>query len=291
MMRDANTPPELPLLGLNELVAIDRWTLERRARALARPVYLGNGIALGFILGRYKFYVDTRDVGFGAHVLLDGVWEPWLTVFMAQRIKPGMAVLDVGANHGYYTMLFADLVGPEGKVCAVECNPGLCQLLRRSAMVNGFSDRVQLLEQAAMAHEGSVTLFIDPQEPKNGRVVGGPEAFVGGAISVRGGALADDLKGWRKVDFIKVDVEGSEEAALAGLWPIIKRDRPAMLVEFNVHRCADGAGLLAKLRKLYGEIRVVNFDAGAEPIDDAALLDTRSREDWMLFLSSAKARA
>jgi FkbM family methyltransferase len=280
--------PELPLVGLNELVTLDRWTLERRARALARPLYLGDGVALGVILGRYKFYVDTRDVGFGAHVLLDGCWEPWLTVFMARRIKPGMSVLDVGANHGYYTMLFADLVGPEGKVAAVECNPNLCQLLRRSIMVNGFSSRVELLEQAAMDREGSVTIYIDPTEPKNARVIGGHEAFASGAVSVRGGALANDLKAWKKLDFVKIDIEGSEEAAVAGLWPMIKRDKPDMLLEFNVHRCADGAGLLAKLRKLYGEIRVVDFDAETQAIEDAALLDTRSREDWMLFLSTGK---
>ena len=36
--------PELPLVGLNELVTLDRWTLERRARALARPLYLGDGV-------------------------------------------------------------------------------------------------------------------------------------------------------------------------------------------------------------------------------------------------------
>lgn len=280
--------PELPLVGLNELTTLDRWTLERRARALARPLYLGDGVALGVILGRYKFYVDTRDVGFGAHVLLDGCWEPWLTVFMARRIKPGMAVMDVGANHGYYTLLFADLVGPEGKVAAVECNPGLCQLLRRSITVNGFDSRVQLLEQAAMDREGSVTIHIDPTEPKNGRVLAAHEGAAGGAITVRGGALAQDLKAWKKVDFIKMDVEGSEESALAGLWPMIERDRPEMLLEFNVHRCKDGAGLLARLRALYGEIRVVDFDSQTRAVKDAALLDTRSREDWILFLSTAK---
>ena len=280
--------PELPLVGLNELTTLDRWTLERRARALARPLYLGDGVALGVILGRYKLYVDTRDIGFGAHVLLDGCWEPWLTVFMAQRIKPGMAVIDVGANHGYYTMLFADLVGPEGKVAAVECNPGLCQLLRRSITVNGFDGRVQLLEQAAMDKEGSVIIHIDPAEPKNGRVLAAHEGAVNGAITVRGGALAQDLKAWKKVDFIKMDVEGSEESALAGLWPMIERDRPQMLLEFNVHRCTDGAGLLSRLRKLYGEIRVVDFDAETRAVKDAALLDTRSREDWMLYLSTGK---
>src|SRR2546423_1277061 len=68
----------LNLVGLNELPTIGRGELEGRARRAVSPVYLGDSVALCRILGRYKFYIDTRDVGFGAHILLDGFWEIWL---------------------------------------------------------------------------------------------------------------------------------------------------------------------------------------------------------------------
>ena len=55
-------------------------------------------------------YIDTADVGFGAHLLLDGFWESWLTEFIARRVQAGMRFADVGANHGYYTVLAADLL-------------------------------------------------------------------------------------------------------------------------------------------------------------------------------------
>ena len=59
---------------------VRRW--KRFAGHLPRLFILAATGALP-VLGRYKFYVDTRDSGFGANVLLDGYWEIWLTQFLA----------------------------------------------------------------------------------------------------------------------------------------------------------------------------------------------------------------
>src|SRR5207245_9955667 len=83
-----------------ELTTLGRYHLENRCRALANPVYLGDQTALCRILGFYKLYVDTADTGFGSHVLLEGYWEIWLTIFFARHLQPGMTVIDVGANFG-----------------------------------------------------------------------------------------------------------------------------------------------------------------------------------------------
>jgi FkbM family methyltransferase len=281
-------PAQLRLLTLAELVCADRDALECACRAFARPVYLGDSLALCMVLGRYKFYVDTRDMGFAPHVLLDGYWESWLTVFMARRIKPGMAVVDIGANHGYYTLLFADLAGPDGKVAAVEPNSKLCGLLRRSLALNGLAPRVRVLEQAAMDREGPVTMLIHDEESKNGRVYSPRQTFFDGAVTVRGAALAEDLADWDRVDFIKIDAEGSEERAVAGLWPILERDRPDVLLEFNISRCADASGFLGRLSELYGALRVVGIDGEPHTVDMTALLATDRHDDWIIYLSAAK---
>ena len=108
--------PPLPLIAPCELKTQGRWDLESRCRALTNPAYLGNQTAICRVLGNYKLYVDTDDTGFGSHVLLDGYWEMWLTIFFARLIKPGMTVIDVGANFGYYTLLFGTLVEDSGHV-------------------------------------------------------------------------------------------------------------------------------------------------------------------------------
>ncbi|MBX9708355.1 MAG: FkbM family methyltransferase [Caulobacteraceae bacterium] len=283
----STSSPELSLIGQNELASMDRWTLERRSRALAQTCYLGQQITLCRVLGRYKIYVPTTDVGFAAHLMLDGMWEPWLTVFMAQRIKPGMRVVDAGANHGYYTVLFADLVGAEGRVVAVEPNPVTASFLTRTVKVNGFDARVDIFEMALTAEDHQRLRFVAPvSEPKNARLVLEGEPDTVETIEVNGVRLDTLIADWPRVDFMKIDVEGAEEAMLAGAWGVVVRDRPDMLLEFNASRCADPAGLLDRLEALYGHtVMAVQHDCAAHPVSRAQVLDRSNPEDWLLSFS------
>lgn len=275
------------LLGANHIAEMDRWTLENHARRLAHSVYVGDRVALGRILGRYKLYVATTDVGFGAHVLLDGLWESWLTVFMARIIKRGMNVIDVGANHGYYTVLFADLVGPDGLVAAIEPHPRTAELLRRSVDVNGFSGRVTVTEMAASAEDGGSLVFhAPPTEPKNARVVPGGDLSHPEHVKVKAGRIDSIVKRWDRVDFVKIDVEGAEEAALAGLTRVLKRDKPRLLLEFNANRCAAPELLIDRLIKLYGGLRAVGFNCRAEPVSREEVLKPERTEDWILYFEA-----
>ena len=279
--------PEVNLVGQNEIVALDRWALERRSRALTQALYLGDNVMLCRVLGRYKCYVPADDDGFAAHVMMEGVWETWLTVFMARRLEPGMHAIDAGANHGYYTLLFADLVGPGGRVAAIEANPRTASLLRRTVTVNGYDDRVQVMEVAVTDRDGESLTFSTPaHEPKNARIVSDVQAGSADTVAVTGARLDTLLADWPHVDFIKVDVEGAEEAMLEGAWPILERDRPMLLLEFNAGRCANPGALLDRLSRLYGPFRTVSFDCTLEAVSRAQLLDPACQEDWLLWFGS-----
>jgi len=95
-----------------------RAQAEQEIRARTQAVYLGDHLALVRVLGQAKMFLSTTDAGFASHVMLDGFWEIWLTLFFARVIAPGMTVIDVGANFGYYTLLFGRAVGPSGRVIA-----------------------------------------------------------------------------------------------------------------------------------------------------------------------------
>lgn len=269
-------------IPLKDLRRIDAASLLRRSRAMASAVYVGDRTVVCRVLSRYRLYVASDDVGFGVHVMLDGLWEGWLTAFMARQIKPGMRVVDAGANHGYYTLLFAHLTGPAGHVAAIEPNPRTAELLRRSLYANGFDPRVTVFELAAGA-EDDVTLHLQvpDHEPKNAHLLG--EA-VSGTVAVDGARLDTLLADWPRVDFMKIDVEGFEEAFLEGAWHIVQRDRPTLVLEFNASRCSDPAGLLDRLEAVYGRVRVVGHDSRAVPADRSRLLDKSRVDDWMLFL-------
>lgn len=282
-----NARPELSLIGQNEIVSLDRWALETRSRALARAVYVGGNVVLCQALGRYKCYVAADDVGFGAHLMMDGVWETWLTVFMARRLEPGMRVVDAGANHGYYTLLFADLIGPNGRVAAIEASPRTASLLRRSVTVNGFDDRVTVMEVAVTDTDGQSLTFSTPvSEPKNARLITGDQAGAADTVTVIGARLETLLGSWPHVDFIKADVEGAEEAMLDGAWSILERDRPMLLLEFNASRCTNPGRLLDRLSLLYGPFRRVTFNCELEPVSRQRLLDPNHQEDWLLWFGA-----
>lgn len=267
----------------NDLATLDRDHLEQSVQGRTQTVYLGSGVVLARVLTRYKLLLHTSDRGFACHLMMDGFWEIWITQFFARMMKPGMRILDIGANYGYYTLLFADIAGPGGRVIAVEPNPAAADLLRQSLLLNGFHAVATVIEAGASASaEDGLTLVVPPSEPKNAYLA--PYQADGVTVLpvklITGDDIARDLD---RVDFIKIDAEGSEEAIIAGMQTILRRDRPAMVLEFNNERCRDPAGLLDQLIDIYGGIFVVGHHGDAEPIDRDTVLTTQSGVDWMLF--------
>lgn len=280
------TAPAAPLVSPLELATEDRFVLENRCRALTNPVYLGDHTALCRMLGFYKIYLDTTDTGFASHLLLDGFWEMWLTIFFSRQVKAGMTIIDVGANYGYYTLLFGALVGPGGRVYAVEPNPRVIPKLRRSIGLNGLSGRTTVIEAAAGAVDGEATLFAPHGEPKNSMVVAGPENVspASGAIYNVPAVKLDKLAATvPRIDFVKIDAEGAEQDIVEGMTGILQRDKPVLLLEFNARRYRDPAGFLDTLKSLYGRSRYIDFEANTPEAHPQQVLDDRSGEDWLLL--------
>jgi ubiquinone/menaquinone biosynthesis C-methylase UbiE len=65
-------------------------------------------------------FLDLRDTGISRELTLYGVHEKNSTAAIKRILKPGMKILECGANIGYYAMLEARLIGKEGKIFAVE---------------------------------------------------------------------------------------------------------------------------------------------------------------------------
>ena len=148
-----------------------RETLETESRRHYQTAYLGDGIILCRVLGRYLMRADARDLDITPHLCLDGFWESWVTLAIAARLRAGMRCVDVGANHGYYTLLMADAVGEEGQVLALEPNPALADLVRVNANTNGLGDRVAVIERAASARADElVELVMPPAPPRPGQM-------------------------------------------------------------------------------------------------------------------------
>ncbi len=271
------------LIPPRELLALPRDEAERLSRERVRPLYLGDHRALSTMLARYKFFTDTRDIGFATHLLTDGYWEMWLTQFVAKTVTAGMLVLDVGANFGYYSVLMADLVGPDGKVIAFEPNPRAAQAAEASLSVNGFRTRSTVIQAAASATAGTVTFCVPRADPKNATMV--PEGYTqtDADIFTVPTVTLDEVCRDQKVDFIKIDAEGGEYLIFQGMPMILRRDRPKMILEFNAAR-DNAAPLLQLVLKAYGTLKYLGFDGNVHEVSPERVMSEHFGEDWLLFL-------
>jgi FkbM family methyltransferase len=282
----APAPDRLPYVATADLLAMGRVEAEAAMRARCMVVPVDASTALCRILGRYKMYVDRRDIGFAPHLMFEGFWEYWLTEFIWRNVAPGQVVLDVGANHGYYSLVLADLVGATGHVHAFEPNPRLLDLLGRTVALNGFWHLVRLHGAAVADRPGPPMAFVATEaEPKNGRLLMPGEAATAepGAIRTEVPVLSLDAAVPGAVDFVKIDVEGAEELVWQGMQGLIERSPGIRIVmEFNAGRCRTPDRTLAEIAARF-PLREIGFDARACPCTAAEVLG-RS-EDTLLYLS------
>ena len=152
-----------------------------------------------------------------------------LTDLMFQLVRPGEAMLDLGAHVGTFSLAAAAL---GCRVVSVEASPRNARLLQASVIRNRFHNMT--LVHAAVAERPGVVQFI-PNGPHG--VIYTP-AVSGPSVAVRALTVDQLLAevGWQRVDLIKMDVEGSEIAAVEGMARLLAhRDAPPILYECNAY--------------------------------------------------------
>jgi FkbM family methyltransferase len=272
-------------MPLNALTTRPRGENIDSIRSLCRNAYLGGTDALTRVLGRYKMYVDTTDVWISSHLLLDGYWEIWVTEAIAELVKPGMVVADIGANLGYFTLLMAELVGPTGHVHSFEPNPVMLRRLRRNVTVNGFSGYTDVNDRALADVDGAIVSFHVPDEnPGGAAITTHAHQIAAGAIQIETARL-DSRPDWQAIELMKIDVEGAEELVWRGAQGLLEGDKlRTVLMEFNSERYADAPAFLAAMRSHGFSIGMVEPDRGMISVTEDVLLNDYANGEVMLLL-------
>jgi FkbM family methyltransferase len=168
--------------------------------------------------GGPNFWCDLSD-DIARDVCLVGSYEPQVTRVLTRLLSPGMTVVDVGANWGYFTLLAASRVGPTGRVVAFEPDPRMFRLLERNLALNAFP-HVEALPVAAGRSAEALTLegyAADARNRGTSRVCDGEPADSTSFV-VPSGRMDELLREQGCViDLIKIDVEGTEDAVLDGM--------------------------------------------------------------------------
>lgn len=144
-----------------------------------------------------------------------GVWEPEISQVIEQSLSPGDVFVDVGANIGYDALLGSHLVGPKGKVVAIEASPTTFALLKRNLALNNDFSNVRAVNVAVSDRAGKLNLF-EISKYNIGlttSVASRAGTFVASvdALPLAQVLAADEIA---RVRLIKMDVEGAEAVIL-----------------------------------------------------------------------------
>ncbi len=195
------------------------------------------------------FYLNQKDPVVSGALLL-GAFEKYEIILFKQYLKEGTAVLDIGANIGYYTVLAAMAVGTGGRVISFEPEPVNHSYLQKNITANNLVN-VTAVETALSNANGMLTLHLNDDNKGRHSLVDYQDTK--DVVQVEAMTLDSFLKkeNIKKVDVIKMDVEGAEGLVIEGMSETLAVVSPVMFVEFfpaAIH--ASGRDPLVVLEKL-----------------------------------------
>lgn len=229
--------------------------------------------------GGVRWRLDLRE-GVDLSIYLLGGFEPATLRLYPALVPDGGVVLDVGANVGSHTLPLARLVGPRGRVHAVEPTAYAVAKLAANLRLNpDLAPRVSIHQALLGAAPGDAPApFVYSSWPLE-KAPDLHEKHLGRLMSTEGAAAAtlDGLAGAAdivRLDLVKIDVDGAEPAIVAGAVETLRRLRPSLLLEMAPYlyrgREADLHGMFATLAGL--GYRLVEAGSGRPlPADPVAL--------------------
>jgi FkbM family methyltransferase len=181
-------------------------------------------------IGGVKIYPWDGDRLIGDSLTAAGDYEPSVLPVFLSSLRQGDRVLDVGANIGIFTLLAAKRVGAEGRIYAFEPIARNVQSICAGIMANGF-DNVSLIPVAASDRQGAVAMHRN-DDSSNG-IVDVRAAMAGHADMAPTNRIDSLLCGIKRLDVIKIDIEGYEPCAWKGIRSLVERFRPLIFSEFS----------------------------------------------------------
>lgn len=167
----------------------------------------------------YRLRIDLHDPGLSRDVAVRGTREEQLKYVIERVVAPGDVILDVGANIGYYTIMLSKLVGETGMVYAIEPEPRNFERLQKNVQLNGIESIVETHQIGASDAVGTGTLHVSRHSNLH--------SFLGptGADDTKGDQnielpltdVSTFIQGKRRVDLLRMDIEGYEVEVISGL--------------------------------------------------------------------------
>jgi len=202
----------------------------------------GKDRSLYYLQMGYNLWLN--DTGYiDQEILKKGIFEGASTKVIKSIVKEGDVVLDVGANIGYYTLLFSKLVGKNGKVFAFEPTEHFIGVLNKNVKENNINN-VEIQKIGLSNKEQELKIDIGPSSA----TLHSPENFdtILDNETINLTTMNDFVhrRSLEKIDFIKIDIDGHEPMFFEGAWEALEKFSPIVIFEVS-HLHYLSAGVLA----------------------------------------------
>ena len=175
----------------------------------------------------YRMYADTLDRIFALYLWKFSALESLETKLIKKIVKKNMVIFDIGANIGYYTLIFADIVGENGKVYSFEPDPNNYRLLVKNLKANGYGNVIPI-RKAISDKVGEINFFFSEEHRGDHRIYDPGDGRK--LLKVKTTTLDEFINDKIKPDIIKIDIEGVEFLAFLGMNKLIKSNRNLIII-------------------------------------------------------------
>lgn len=231
---------------------------------------LPDSVEIATDVGDLLYPADCRMIT--PEVEREGRWDPWDAEALRKELRPGMHVLNLGAHIGYFALLAARGVGPEGAVTAIEAEPGNFSLLQENVRRSKLGN-VRVVHAAVSDRPGALEMSLSATNTGDHRAY----AYEGatGTVSVPAVTVDSVLDPDQRLDLIFADIQGTEHVAMRGMLETVRRWQPPMLLEFwpqGIREFGDDpAEVLRTYRGLGYELDVVGREVGTGAGEEAVI--------------------
>jgi FkbM family methyltransferase len=204
-------------------------------------------------------------------IFVRGIYDPNLVATVNTLLPKGGVLMDVGANMGYVSILASQIIGKEGHIFAIEPSSRDFSRLKDNVRINRLDDVISCYNFAVSEKNGRAKLLIAGEERSALNTLGSEISFKGveeiGVEEVETSTLDSFVEkaGIKRVDVLKMDVEGSELKALQGARNTIETYRPAIILGVNRNALKSCGTDYPELQKMIGEIRYYAYKIVEKP--------------------------
>jgi FkbM family methyltransferase len=229
-------------------------------------------------LERFVLWIDADDPAVSTVIGHERGWEKHVSDVLRDALHPGSTFVDVGANVGYHTFLASSIVGPTGSVIAFEPSGENCRLLQLSKTDNDAANVAVF--PFALDRSGGVRYLTTHLGSNAGLIPDPREHLIDGRGTPVYATTLDEVAP-KRIDVMKIDVEGAEFRVIEGGRATIERDKPLLVMEFSCEMSqrvsgVDPGSALQEVLDLGYRLAVLDRDSrSAVPYDSAAALLAR----------------